>query len=391
MKEKLIRFIRITSKFKSVLMAIMFIFIIPMACSFMLGYEMQAHQIKNIPTAIVDHDNSFFSQMLIREIKTNETFNVINYSNNDYDIKNLMDEEKIKVGVIIPKSFSKDLTDGKAPKVLIFYDGSQMSIESFSKSRMEEILLSIKTAYLEQIMQGKLGIMPEVSQNHVLPMYFTYRLLNNPTRNYTSFLLPGLLISVVQVALVMLGADMAKEEKLYVWLWLKGVFYGILGAVSIALTLWIQVKYFGTPFRGTIQGAIILTLLYSMGMVFYGALIRLILVNKIFSLQVAAVTVLPLNILGGYTFPLLAMPEVFQKMARIEPFVYYAESIRDLCLKNLDLKYVLPEVNWLFKFLIYMWIASFVVFILKKIIKNRLKYILGNIKKQKQSEEVVQV
>jgi ABC-2 type transport system permease protein len=85
------------------------------------------------------------------------------------------------------------------------------------------------------------------------------------------------------------------------------------------------------------------------------------------------------------------MPEFFQKMARIEPFVYYAESIRDLCLKNLDLKYVLPQINWLFKFLIYMWIASFVVFILKKIIKNRLKYILDNRKKQKQSEEVVQV
>ncbi len=392
MKDKMLKFIKIGSKVKGVLTAIFFVFLIPIACSFILGHEMQDHQIKNIPTAIVDHDNSSFSQMLIKEIKNNEIFNVTNYSGNDYDIKNLIEKNKVKVGVIIPKSFSKDLTDGKAPKVLVFYDGSQMSITSAAKSRMSEVLLTIKTGYLQQLVEGKLGVMPEVSKNTVLPMYFNYRILNNPTRNYTNFLNIGMLVSLLQVCLVMLGVDIVrKNEKSYLWLWLKSIFWGLVGSVSALITLAIQIKYFEVPFRGTAKGAIMLTVIYCVAIVSYGVLIRLIVTEKILSIQIAAVSVLPTSILGGYTFPLIAMPKFFQELAKILPFVHCAGPMRRLFIDDVGLDYIIPEINWFAKFIIYMWIASFIIFFTKKIVKKQYYRIKDKRNQKKDTGEVVEV
>lgn len=391
MNERLLKLINLGIKAKSLFFSFLFVLGIPVICSFILGYQMEYHQIQNIPTIVVDHDNSPFSQMLIKEIKTNEIFNITNYSDKDEDVKNLIEQEKVRVGVIIPENFSKDLSNGNGPKVLIFYDGSQMTVTSAAKSRMDEILLSIKTGYLQKIMEGKLGVMPEVSSNYVLPMYFNYRLLNNPTRNYISFLIPGMVISIIQVSLVMLGVDIVrKKEKGYLWLWLKGILGGLLGVISMGLSLGVQFKYFDVPFRGTAEGAIMLTLLYCIGLVNYGILIRLILPDKIAALQVGAISILPTTILAGFTFPVMAMPQFFQKLAEYLPFLYYGETMRDLCLKNIGMKYIWQQMNWMVKFVLYMWIASLAVFMLKKYIKKGYNHYKNNKNQQQKAEEVVQ-
>lgn len=391
MREQLIKYIKLGVKAKNLFFSFLFVLGIPVICSFILGYQMRYHQIQHIPTVIVDHDNSQFSQMLIKEIKTNEIFNVTNYSDKDDDVRKLIEEEKARVGVIIPQSFSKDLSNGNAPKVLIFYDGSQMAVTSAAKSRMDEILLTIKTAYLKKIVEGKLGVMPEVSKNYILPMYFSYRLLNNPTRNYINFLIPGMIASLIQVSLVMLGVDIVrKDEKSYLWLWIKGILGGLLGLISMVLSIGIQLHYFAVPFRGTVKGSIILTLLYCVGLVNYGVLVRLILPEKIAALQVAAISILPTTILAGFTFPVLAMPDFFQKFAKILPFFYYGEAIRDLCLKDLSISYILPQINWLLKLVLYMWTASLGVFILRKLIKNGYTHIKNKKNEQQKTEEVIQ-
>lgn len=392
MNEKLLKIIHLGAKIKNLFFSFLFVLGIPVICSFILGYQMEHHQIQHIPTVIVDHDNSQFSQMLINEIKTNEIFNVTNYSDRDEDVKGLIEQEKVRVGVIIPESFSKDLVNGNAPKVLIFYDGTQMSVTSAAKARMDEILLTIKTGYLKKVVEGKLGIMPEVSKNYVLPMYFSYRLLNNPTRNYINFFIPGMIISIIQVSLVMLGVDIVrKEEKNYLWLWIKGIFGGLLGIVSIGISLGIQFKYFAVPFRGTATGAIILTLLYSIGIVNYGVLVRLILPEKIAALQVAAISILPTTILAGFTFPLMAMPTYLQDFSKFLPFLYYGETMRDLCLKDIGIEYILPQIHWLIKFVLYMWIASLAIFMLKRFIKKEYNHIKSKKSQQQEAEEVVQV
>ncbi|MCY6372810.1 ABC transporter permease [Clostridium ganghwense] len=386
MKEKIKTWITTRdwiSFLKKTLMLFLMMFVIPISSSFLFGYNMQAKQIQNIPTVIVDKDGSSFSRMITEEIRSNEIFDIVSYSQQDSDIQNLIEQNKARVGMIIPSSFSKDLKEGKGPKVLVFYDGSQMSMTSAAKARMTEILLTIKTGFLKKVMEGKLNILPKESIKTVTPMYFSYRLLNNPTRNYVSFLIPGMLIAIIQVGLVMIGVERVREKEKYFTLYfLKSLIWGILGAVSIVLTIWIQCHYFGVPYRGTVEGGLKLTLLYSLGMISFGMLVKLIIPNKLLATQVAAILVLPSSILGGYTFPLMSMPKVFQQIGECIPYVHYAEPLRDLCMKPIDISYIATDMNWLAKFVVWIWIASAVVFFTKKIVK-----ILWNKLSEKKQQE----
>ena len=121
--------------------------------------------------------------------------------------------------------------------------------------------------------------------------------------------------------------------------------WGCLGAVSIALTLIEQYLLFDMPYRGTLLGGIALTVLFSCVVFCIGYLAGSIISDRMFASQVAAVIVLPSTILGGYTWPVLAMPQFFQAFARIIPFYYYGNSIRDLCLKEMAFRHVLPDLQ----------------------------------------------
>lgn len=111
-------------KFKYMITPILMLFIIGIGGAIVLALEFSAHSLSQIPTIIVDHDNSLLSQSFVRELRTNSTFNIVAYSQIDNDVKDLIDKGDIAVGFIIPKNFSKDLTDGKNPNIMVVYDGA---------------------------------------------------------------------------------------------------------------------------------------------------------------------------------------------------------------------------------------------------------------------------
>lgn len=355
-------------KWKDLLMIFIVIVVIPVSVSFMLGYEMQANQIKNIPTAVVDHDSSSFSRMLIDEIRTNEIFDIKYYPENDDDIKNLIDGGTAEVGVIIPKGFSDDLKKADAPKVLIFYDGSQMSVASAAKSRMNEILLTVKTGFLKKILEGKLNMVPEESLKQIQPISFNYRLLYNPTKNYRNFMLPGMLVGILQVTLTIMGVMIAEKNQSKFWnLLIHNLKWGIMGTASTIITIGIQCLYFNLPYRGSLLAGIYLTLIYSFAMVGFGMIFGMLIPDYTFATQIACILVLPSSILCGYTYPLMAMPDIFKFVGSVLPYVHYAEPLRDLCMKSIDMKYIMQDIIWLGKFFCIELVIYTVIYFVKKI------------------------
>ena len=99
------------------------------------------------------------------------------------------------------------------------------------------------------------------------------------------------------------------------------------------------------PYRSTILGGTLLTFLYSTAVLTAGYLIGSVISDRTFAAQVAAVIVLPTTILGGYTWPVLAMPTFFHYLAKIIPFYYYGSEIRSLCLSPLEFRHVVPVMG----------------------------------------------
>lgn len=332
---------------KRVMTFLVFI-IIPLVTGLILGYEMSSNVASVIPTVIVDHDNSDFSRSVVEYISESEYFDVVEQTEVDQRAEEMIYLREAYVGVIIPENFYSDMRKGKAPKILTIYDGSTMAVISNARSAMGEILLSLKAGYMMKIYEGKLGIAPADVMNHAFPIDVTYRMLFNPAKNYRNFLLPGMLAAVIQVGITLMGADRAREmrdKKLPFSAHLKTiVHWSFLGTISIFLVLLEQFLFFDMPFKGTLIGWIAVTLVFSVTVFLIGYIVGSFISDRTLASQISAVIVLPTTILGGYTWPVLAMPAFFRQLAKILPFYYYGEAVRDLCLKRLEFHHLLPDI-----------------------------------------------
>ncbi|WP_242835862.1 ABC transporter permease [Clostridium sp. DL-VIII] len=370
MKEIVLRLKETIENSKEVIVSSILLLILPAISSFILGYTYSQHVVNNIPTIVVDHDNSALSKNFVTQVNTNEVFNIVKYGDRDDETKNLIDEGRVVVGIIIPKNFSEDLTAGKAPRIMICYDGAQMSAVSASKSRIAEILGTIRISYLMKLGEGKLGIMPEEIKNNIIPIQINSIFIGNSTRSTTNFMLQGMLIGIAQIGIIILGVLIVKEKENYFLLLIKSIASGLIGSISIFLLIFIQYKYFQMPYRGSIKAAIALTIIFSIITVNLGILFKLLMKKKLEAVSSSSLIVSATVLLAGYTFPLMSAPDVFKTISKYIPFLYYGIPMRELSLLGLNFNDVLDNLNYLIKYMIYTWIAILILMIIQSTLEK---------------------
>lgn len=329
--------------------------LVPVLVGLALGYEMHEDSPVRIPTVVVNEDGSQFSWDVIDYVDKTETFEVMGYADTYGEAERLLQEGKALAGLIIPDGFYADLLAGRSPDMLLLYDGSQLAVVSVAKAGLSEIMLNMNGAYLQKVFAGKLGVVPEALMGQVVPISVTSRNMFNPTKSFRYYLLPGMLLAILQVGVAMLGAERGFERRrtrlrdfgadvLTMLQWAG------MATLSIMLCLGVQLVCFGLPYRGTVAGGVLLIFAYALTVTGLGYVVGSLIPERTFAIQLAAVTVLPTSVLAGYTYPLTAMPAAYQAIAKIFPFTYFSTDIRGLCLKAMEFGHVWPHIWFLLKY-----------------------------------------
>lgn len=331
--------------------------LVPVLVGLALGYEMHGDSPVRIPTVVVNADSSQFSRDLIDYVDKTETFQIIGSAGSYDEAERLLQEGKALAGLIIPEDFYSQLLAGKSPDILLLYDGSQLAVVSVAKAGLSEIMLNMNGAYLQKVFAGKLGVLPEALAGKVLPISVTSRNLFNPTKSFRYYLLPGMLLAILQVGVAMLGAERAYERRRLRCIRrdfggdiLTMLQWAGMATLSIMLCLGVQLVCFGLPWRGTVWGGVALIFAYALTVTGLGYLVGTLVPERTFAIQLAAVTVLPTSVLAGYTYPLTAMPGAYQAIAKIFPFTYFSTDIRSLCLKPMAFYHLWPHIWFLLKY-----------------------------------------
>ncbi|MGE5678064.1 MAG: ABC transporter permease, partial [Pseudomonadota bacterium] len=248
-------------------MLIIVLFIIPIAANLLIGWVFQSSVIRHIPMAIVDYDRSSLSRTIIQNFSESDTFSVEYMLQDEDTLKRLLEEEKVKVGMVIPGNFSQDVTMLRSPNVLMIYDGSSMPVASTAKSKASEILMTLKTGAAMKLIGGKLSLPPDVAKKTALTIIFKNRFIYNPAKSYAYTLNPVLGAAAVQSAIVLMGAVCIRKEKLSEGLkknlgYIAGkvAFYGILGTASLMCSVFIQHVIFAVPLKSSALSVMVLCL-----------------------------------------------------------------------------------------------------------------------------------
>jgi ABC-2 type transport system permease protein len=329
--------------------------------------------VKNVPTAVLDRDNSPASRALVEGFRQTEAFRLDFFPISEGDLENLLDTGQASVGLIIPPGLGRDLAGSEPASVQLLTDGTKPSEALLSLSYVNRIVRRYSSEIEVQRLnqsggQADFDNLPSVI-NNVRAWYL-------PEMRYIHFLM----VSMVALAVVMLGvllsaAGIVREkengtmEQLMVTpirpfeltlaklvpLILMELFGLIIG---IAISFYVfGVAPHGNPV-GTLSLFIALSTLAFLASNGIGIWIATYARNLMQALLLAFFVVFPMMFLSGTITPVTAMPVWVQRLSYISPMRHYLSISLGVFLKGVGLEVVWPHVATLAGFTVFiLWIA----------------------------------
>lgn len=318
-------------------------FVLPVLLILFFGYAISM-DVKNIEMAVLDESQSSESRALIERFISSGYFEIIAYPESQRQIDHLLEIGKIKVGLIIPVTFSRDLGAGRGAPVQMLLDGSDANTATIAQNYGQAIVAQHST---ELVMRGRRITLPVAAES---------RVWYNETLESRNMIVPGLIAVIMSIIAAMLTALTIARE------WERGTMeqlaatpvhrvevvigkllpYIGIGIFDVILAILAGLVVFGVPLRGNLFLLAGMTLLFLLGALSFGAFISAAVKSQVLATQVALqTTYLPALLLSGFLFSISTMPLFLQAVTYIVPARYYITVTKGIFLKGVG-----PSVLW---------------------------------------------
>ncbi len=328
------------------------ILFIPIMQLFLLGYSATS-DIRNVPLAVFDQCRCAESRSLVEAYRTADYFRLAYDVGSEDDIRTLIEQGKVRAGMIIPPDYNLRLAEGDA-QVAFILDGSDATAGSTALSAATLIGQSHATQLMiERLQRSGLDV-----SNLQPPLEVRTRVWYNPDLVSYYFMIPGVIgmilyaiTSILTATAIVRERERGTIEQLIVtpirpWELVVGKIlpYVILAFIDTIEVMAIGHWWFGVPVRGDlglILGCSGLLLLSGLGI---GLFASTIANSQQEAMLTVWMTLLPSIFLSGFFFPLEAMPKVLQWISYIIPLRYYLVIIRALMVKGVGAGAIWSEI-----------------------------------------------
>lgn len=333
---------------------LMAVFFMPILQLLLLGYATNT-DVKNVPTAVFDQDNSAGSRALLEAYRQTGYFSMDFTVYSDNDINNLISAGRARVGIMIPPGYGTDVASGKKVEVAVLIDGSDPTIAGTALSTATLVGQAHGTSLrLQQLAaKGAAGAAGAAS-----PLDVRTRVLYNPDLLSTYNMIPGLIAMILmQTTTTLTSAAIVKErergtiEQLIVtpvrnWelMIAKIAPYVLVAMVDVFVILAAGTLWFHVPIRGNLALLIALTGLFLLPNLGLGLLISTMAKTQQESQMMAMPIMLPSMLLSGYIFPVAALPAALQFVSSLMPLTYFLVIVRSIVVKGTVLQLLMPQI-----------------------------------------------
>lgn len=322
--------------------------------------------IRNVPTSVVDLDNTTFSRNISRQLDANPSTHVIRDISSVKDAKDLMDKGTIDAIVVIPQGVERKILSGKSSTLVVYINNTNVVKGGVVKSGIYKTLSTISTGIKVQTNMKK-GYTEEQAIARALPVKMDVHLLFNPYTNYSYFLTLGLLplLAIVFVFLgsvYTIGTELkegtagallkSSENSITVAITGKLIPYTFLFFVNIMFMNIILFKILGTPLKGNLFSVLLSELLLIIAYQLLAVLFLNLTSNMRLSLSLGSAYTMMALTFSGLTFPSLAMPLIAKFFSWIFPYTFWLKIFLGQTLRNEPLRETIPYLIVLLLFII---------------------------------------
>lgn len=315
------------------------------------------HAPTELPIAVVELDPSAQARLLVRMLDASPKIRVVRHAWSDQELKELIYDGSVDAAVVVPRDFSLRLKRGQDSIVTAFVNAASMVAANTTAKAINEVVQTF-SAGVELKTLMKKGERLDTAKQRFMPVKLDLRSLFNPSFNYTNFMVPGLLIAILQqvillgIALTWTGEKEAGTlPELFrltrsPWALLvgKALPYFLVNAIVAEFYLRVLFPLNDIPMEGSWAVAIPFTFLFVATVVTWGMWVSGLFRTRLFATQALMFVAMPSFILSGFTWPPEAMPAVVRWLGNCLPMTYFVTSFRAIYLGGAPFRFVVGDV-----------------------------------------------
>jgi ABC-2 type transport system permease protein len=323
----------------------------PILYAFFIGSIYSEKEVTEIPIAVVDHDQSNLSRKVSQLINSSEKVFIKGHYSSLEDAMFLFNNLEVQGIVMLPKDFEKKTMNLDGSHVELILNNTKFLTSNEINKSVQSVILTVSGGVRMQYFISN-NIPVELAKQKAQPILPVVKSIYNATNNYGDYLLPILLILILQQTLIIgFGQSVVHEFRLGILTDLSGSnffeFIRVLSAKSFyyvfLYTAYFFVFYklifphFSLSFNGSIFLHLLLSILFTMVVIIYTILFASFFKTMIGWTEVMAFSTYPLFLVSGYSWPIDAMPKGLQLFANLLPSTPYFKVFNSLATEGAKL------------------------------------------------------
>lgn len=341
----------------------------------------------DLPVGVVDLDQSTSSRKYTGMLDASSEVMVAYEPQNLKQAEDLFMANKITGVLLIPKGFQEDLFSGKQTNVAVYADGSYML-----KYKTFYLAASVVNAYFD----GGVGVKRYMAEGKSLqqatiaasPLNVQTHILYNPAGAYGSFIMPGLIIIIIQQTLLIgigivggtfseskaspfvLAPNKRKREIIPLLFGRVGA-YLLISVFNICFALILVHDWFHYPDRAAMVDVLMLLFPFLLSVIFFG-----IALSTLFKHRESAIVFMmflsPIALfVSGISWPVSAMPDWLVLLSKIFPGTTMVPAYLRVRTMGVGISDVKPELFFLYRQAVIYAVITFSFFVVRIYSNNR--------------------
>jgi ABC-2 type transport system permease protein len=323
---------------------------LPPLFTLLFGHAFETGELTEVPSLMIDRDNTPRAQEFIDIISKNKTFQWERGSPDANELDLLGDG--VKAALVIPTGWNESLENGDPKPLLLYLDGSDINtadaVEGSVRQSLGDFQLKQRDRMIETLPEEvfELGkqLPVQIRKRFVsmMEMWSVHRkLLYNPKSRVIDYVVPGIIGLILQLLTVTLMAcTIAREREAGTLYQLmvtslrrreivigKMLPYLLISALLVVVIMLVSRLHFGVAFYQLPALAVIclLFLLCSLGL---GLLISAFSQTQTQAIQFSVFFLLPVFVLSGAFAPLEQLPKAVRYISELFPLTHFCRAFR---------------------------------------------------------------
>mgnify|MGYP002700459279 FL=1 len=351
-------------------------FVVPSVLMLVFGYGIIL-DVEKLPFAVLDQDRTEMSRDYLQKFTSSRYFDYQGDVTNERELSPLLADSKIRLAIIIPENFQKNLIAGHPAQVQTLIDGTFPFRAQTAKGYIIAINAATNAELLAKRIAQTQGVTLERARELVSPVRLELRYLYNQELNSRWSVAAALVMFILMVSppfLTALGVVREKENgsiyNIYTSTVTRGEFligkllpYIFISVINVVILWFMATVLFGAPFKGDPVFFMLASVVYVGCTTGIGLLVSLLVHTQVAAMiMTAIITVVPSVLYSGLLVPISSLEAVAQIEAHLFPAMYYTNIVLGSFIKGVGLEVLWGNVVMLIMYAAALWCFSFFLF-----------------------------